>query len=71
MVYDLDGSRRGDKFSENLVIITDERGEIVAHSSSAKWLWDNLENLKKMPVGRYMDKTCTRIIPSGPKATRY
>jgi hypothetical protein len=71
MAYDLAGSRRGDRYAENLVVVTDKRGKIVAHSTSAKWLYENLENLKQLPVGRYMDKTCQRIIPSGPKAGNY
>lgn len=71
MEYELNGSRRGDRYAENLVIVTDKRGNIVAHSTSAKWLYENLENLKKMPVGRYMDKTCRRIIPSGPESGIY
>lgn len=69
--YELDGSRRGMRYAENLVVVTDARGEIIAHSASAKWLIENLENLKQVPIGRFMDKTCTRIVPSGPKATRY
>ncbi len=71
MEYELNGSRRGDRYAENLVIVTDKRGNIIAHSTSAKWLYENLENLKKMPVGRYMDKTCRRIIPSGPESGIY
>lgn len=69
MEYELDGIRRGIRYAGNVVIVTDERGEIIAHSSSAKWLMENLENLKKIPVGRFMDKTCNRIIPTGPKPT--
>ncbi len=71
MEYDLSGARRGRRYAENLVVVTDDRGKIVAHSTSAKWLIDNFENLKKMQVGRFMDKNCIRIIPSGPKATSY
>jgi hypothetical protein len=71
MQNELAGFPRGIRYAENIVIVTDQRGEVVAHSSSAKWLVDNLDNLRKMPVGRFMDKTCTRIIPTGPKPTNF
>ena len=39
--------------------------------ASNHWLWENIENLKKLPVGSYMDKTCTRVYPTRPKSNRY
>ena len=69
--YELDGIMRGKKFYGSLVTLTDKRGVIIAHSASSPWLWEHIENLKKMPVGRYMDKTCTRVHPTSPKPTRY
>jgi hypothetical protein len=65
--YDLSGQARGRKYSEYLVLVTDKRGEIVEYSSSAKWLFENLENLRTVPVGSFMDRTCSRVHPSGPK----
>ena len=54
-----------------LITVTDERGEIVAHKTTAKWLYENIENLKQMLPGRFMDRTCRRVYPTGPKRTRY
>ena len=65
--FNLRDEFRGRKYAENLVLVTDERGEIVAHSTSAKWLYAHLENLEKLPVGAYMDKECNRVHPTGPK----
>lgn len=69
--YDVDGDVRGMKPSDNLVILTDERGRIIEHSASKSWLWQNIENLKRLPVGAYMDKTCTRVYPTSPKPFLY
>lgn len=71
MDYDMDSQRRGIRIAESLVIVTDVRGEIVAHNTTAKWLYDNLEALKNRQVGQFLDKTCARVYPTGPKATRY
>ena len=61
----------GEKYSGYLVMVTDERGVMIAVESSAKWLLENLENLKKLSVGNYMDKTCTRTSPARAKSKFY
>ena len=71
MVYDLGGAYRGKKYSGNLITLTDKRGKIIQYKTSSPWLWDHLNNLKNIPIGRYMDKTCVRVHPTSPKATRY
>ena len=64
--YILYGSHMGQKPVGYLVTITDERGKIIQHTTSDKWLFEHIENLKKIPVGRFMDKTCTRVHPERP-----
>ncbi|VGO14446.1 hypothetical protein PDESU_03008 [Pontiella desulfatans] len=71
MEYLYDDDYRGRKYNGYLVTVTDKRGIIIAHSETSKWLFENLENLKKLPVGAYFDKTCTRTHPTRPKSTRY
>jgi len=56
----------GQKPVSYLVTITDERGKIVQYSTPNKWLFEHLENLKRMPVGKFMDKTCLRTYPARP-----
>jgi len=63
--------RRGEKYSSYLVTVTDERGKIIDYATPNIWLFENLENLKKLPVGKRMDKTCTRTYPTPPKSFRY
>ena len=65
--YNVDEDVRGNRPDGNVVIITDARGRIIQHSASKSWLWENIENLKNLPVGAYMDKTCTRTYPTSPK----
>jgi len=58
---------RGMKYASYLVVITDSRGKIIAHETPKKWLFKNLENLREVPVGKCIDKTCNRIAPTPPK----
>ena len=67
----LEEIHRGLKYSDFLIVVTDSRGKIIKYNTSAKWLYENLENLREMLVGRFMDTTCTRVPPTGPKRTRY
>ena len=65
------GTPFGEEYAGYLVTVTDARGEVIAVESSNKWLYGNLENLKRLSVGNYMDKTCTRAFPTSPEPTRY
>ncbi len=56
----------GRKYSDYLLVLTDERGEIIQHSSSANWLFPNLGKLRRLQIGHFMDRTCTRVYPTGP-----
>lgn len=67
MSYDQLKQRSGIKYKGYLVVVTDERGIIIQHNASNPWLFENLENLRQIPVGAFMDKTCTRVHPTGPK----
>jgi len=61
------GLRQGSKYQGYLVTLTDARGETVAVEASHKWLAKNLENLRNLKVGNYMDKDCRRVFPTRPK----
>ena len=64
-------SECGVEYASYLVTVKDARGETIAVKSPSKWLVENLENLKRLSVGNYMDKTCTRTFPSRPKTLMY
>ncbi|MDF7824739.1 hypothetical protein P4B35_12005 [Pontiellaceae bacterium B12227] len=65
MSYDT-SQPRGRKYADYLLILTDERGEIIQHSSSANWIFPNLGSLRQLKVGNFLDKTCSRVYPTGP-----
>lgn len=60
-------NRRGTKYGGYLITVTDVRGRIIDYGTSHKWLFENLENLKRLPVGKHFDKTGTRVFPPRPK----
>ena len=66
-----DTEPRGRRPDGNLVIITDERGQIIQYKASKSWLWENIDRLRELPVGAYMDKTCTRAYPTSPRPTKW
>lgn len=65
--YNLNGQHRGTKYGGHLVLVTDSRGEIIAYQTTKGAFYENLENLRKLSVGNYFDRTCTRCTPSRPK----
>lgn len=62
---------RGEKDYGYLLVVTDERGAIIASKASARWLADVYEPLRNLPVGAYMDETGRRVFPEGPPRSRY
>ncbi len=56
----------GTKYGGFLITISNERGEIIQHKASHDYLMENVENLKKVPVGRHFDKMCNRVAPPRP-----
>jgi hypothetical protein len=65
--FNLIDQRRGMRLAETLVLLTDQRGEIIAYSSTANWLYDNLDELRKREVGDYIDKDCKLEYATGPR----
>ena len=67
-VVNLYGDKRGTKYYGYLVVLTDERGVIIQHAESNKWLFESLGNLRNLKAGNYLDKTGKRVYPSSPRA---
>ena len=55
------GEQRGRKYGGYLVVVTDERGEIIDYGASNKWLLGILDALRELPLNSYFDKTGTRV----------
>lgn len=56
--------RRGERYEGFLITVTDERGQIIAKRSTPTWLFKNLDQLKTLQVGAFMDNTCTEVWPT-------
>ncbi len=55
------GENRGRKYGGYLVVVTDERGQIIDHGASNKWLLGILGQLRTLPLNSHFDKTGTRV----------
>lgn len=59
-------ARRGEKYHGYIILVTDELGHLVTHEESSKWLIDNVDNLKQLKAGNYLDQKCLRRYPARP-----
>ena len=57
---------RGIRYSGFLITVTDKRGEIIAYRATSNYLYENLENLKKIRPNNYFDRECKRAFPTQP-----
>jgi hypothetical protein len=71
VVYFHEDQTRGEKYHGYLAVVTDVRGEEIGVSATHDWLYENVENLRKLSIGNYMDETCTRTFPTRPRAAMY
>jgi hypothetical protein len=69
--YYMQGFHRGERYKGYLIVVTDSRGEIISHKTSSENFFKNLENLRRVPVGKYFDDDCNRTQPTRLKTTRY
>lgn len=60
---------RGETLGEYLVLVRDERGKVIAHNGTKKWLYNNLDKLNALPVGAWLNDKCVRVHPTSPKWT--
>lgn len=68
LYYNLSGNwPRGEKLGEYLILVRDERGEVIAHRESGNWLFDHYENLLALPLGSWVDDSGQETYPTTPK----
>ncbi len=53
----------GEKYGGYLVLVTDQRGEIIDIGASHKWLPGIADKLRELPLGKHFDKTGNRTYP--------
>lgn len=56
---------RGSSYGGFLVTVSDESGAIIQYQTSHEFLYENMENLKKLPLtGKvHFNKECVRVVP--------
>ncbi|MBN2704281.1 MAG: hypothetical protein JXR23_08720 [Pontiellaceae bacterium] len=66
--YDLSISggdgKRGEEYSDMLVLVRDENGDIVGYNATSNWLYKYLDRLEKLPVNAWIDDECVRVHPT-------
>lgn len=65
--FTLDPNHYGQKYIGYIVLVFDQRGELIANRSSKNWLFENREKLRKLPIGAFFDNTCIRRHASSPR----
>ncbi|MDZ8118437.1 hypothetical protein [Pontiella agarivorans] len=53
----------GVNYSGYLVTITDELGRIIQYTATREFLFENLDALKQIPIGKHFDKNCNYASP--------
>ncbi|VGO16411.1 hypothetical protein PDESU_05002 [Pontiella desulfatans] len=48
----------------HLIVVTDALGKVVSYKASSENLFENMENLRTVPVGKYFDEDCNRCQPT-------
>lgn len=57
----------GEIYYASVIVIKDQRGEVVRIEASKSWMEKNLNNLMKLKVGNFFDDECVRCFPGRPK----
>ncbi len=65
--FNQNGQLRGDSYRGSLIMVTDVRGEVIAHKTQNEDWFQNVENLRKVPRGKTFDKNCNRCFPTRPR----
>ena len=58
---------RGYDYKGHLIVITDERGKVIQYDGTRKFLYPNLDALRKLRPGNHFNEECHRVTPARPK----
>jgi hypothetical protein len=61
------GVLRGEKYKGYMILVYDERGEIIAKNLSHDWLLGLVDSLREFPVGRHFNRKGERVHPPRPR----
>ena len=57
------GFRRGENYKGYMILVYNERDELIAQNLSHPWLLDLRDELLTFPVGRHFNKVGERVFP--------
>ena len=63
------GEVRGEKYKGYMILVYNDRDELIAQNLSHDWLLDLRDKLLTFPVGRHFNKDADRVVPPSPKFT--
>ncbi|MBN2702815.1 MAG: hypothetical protein JXR23_01255 [Pontiellaceae bacterium] len=55
---------RGEEYSDMLVLVRDENGNIVGYNATGDWLYKYLDRLEELPVNAWMNRECVQVHPT-------
>ncbi|MBN2684262.1 MAG: hypothetical protein JXR40_03190 [Pontiellaceae bacterium] len=58
---------RGEELSKYMVLVRDERNEVIAYNGDNEWMYKYLDRLEKLPIGAWINNKCIRIHPTSPR----
>ena len=61
------GIVRGEKYKGYMILVYDERGEIIAQNITHDWLLGLVGKLREFPIGRHFNKKGERVRPPRPR----
>jgi hypothetical protein len=59
------------RYGGKLVVLYDKFDRVVAYNASREWLFEYLDELKKLPVGAWFDNKLNRVHPTSPRTLKY
>jgi hypothetical protein len=65
--YTMNGQLLGQLYEGYMIVISDSRGEVIAHKAKTQKWYESIENLRKLPVGKYFNDIGERSWPTRPK----
>jgi len=60
------GQRRGETYGGFILVVTDQRGEVVEYTTSSEDLYNQIENIRQVPVGKFFNEEGNRCFPTRP-----
>ena len=58
---------RGEEYSDMLVLVRDENGDVVGYNATSEFLYNYLDRLEKLTVNAWLNRECVQVYPTSVK----